>query len=329
MTHAGIKKVLFTLALLIASPQGLAPAHAQVDQAQPPHRTTPSEVHREVQAIADGIEAIRFYMGATKTDQAPVDIKNAAPHEVIYLAGTLFEKTNRLSYELIREVENDPQRPTGDITPDDVMAIVRSANKVVTKIVKHHDLVVIPTPPHQDPSITPTDVFKLVVQLNRQINILLEKKYRPEDTYEELSLAIAFAARIRSQWPGERIPQPTDVQPGKRPADVYRRLLTYHHMVRQIAHRSGLHVLEVTVNEKGIEAATSSDVHDIAALLSADLAHIDRNLVGPWTPRPRRHPGRKVPSDVYQRAGILGAQLHQILEREALASPSASERVGQ
>lgn len=321
MKHLGITSVLLVLTAFTPSPHGWAPAYGDIHAAS----ITPTDVHREVQAVADHIEAIRFYMGSPTTGRASIDIQDAAPHEAIYLASTLFQKVNRLSYELIREVKNEPQNPVGDIAPEDVMQIVQTANQSLAEIVDILGLVVTPSAPHQDQAITPTDVCKEVIQLNRQINLLLEKKDLPADTYQELTRAIGFAARIRSQWPGERIPPPPALQPGKRPADVYRRLIQHHRMVQKIAHRSNIKVLQVEATEEVIAAATPGDVNDLASLISADLAHIDQKLTGPSTPKPHRYPGRMVPSDVYQRAGILGTQLAQILAHEAIESPRDSK----
>ena len=130
--------------------------------------------------------------------------------------------------------------------------------------------------------------------------------------YQEVSLAIAHAANVRGRWPGQRIGPPPPWELGRRPPDVYRRLLTCFELVRKIAARENLQLMELSVSESSISLATPSDVYDIAALLVSELAYVDRVLNGSPPQRKAWYPGHKVPSDVFQRAGILAEQLRQI-----------------
>ena len=171
-----------------------------------------------------------------------------------------------------------------------------------------------PPGPATTQSRTPTDVYKAIVQLNRQINLLLDQRFAPSDVYEEVSLAIAHAANLRSRWPGDRIPPEPDWELGKRPTDVMTRLAQCSELVRSIAEVEGLQVLQFRLDESSLEAVSPSDVYDVAALLVAELAYLDRVLVNTNAARKARYPGRKVPSDVYQRAGILLQQLEEINE---------------
>ncbi len=277
-----------------------------------PADTTPTDVYREVQAVADVVEQLRRYMGRPANMQPPIDVSGVAPREVIYQANTLCEKVNRLGFEMIHEVAEKPVVPNRQIVPADVLRMVRVANSQVRLFADELDLELAPAGSGPTESRTPTDVYKAIVQLNRQINLLLDERFSPSDVYEEVSLAIAYAANVRSRWPGDRIPPAPDWEFGKRPADVMARLVQCLELVRSIAEREDLHVLQFHLDESSLESVSPSDVYDIAALLVAELAYLDRTLVNARTARKARYPGRKVPSDVYQRAGILLQQLEEI-----------------
>ena len=274
--------------------------------------TTPTDVYREVQSVAHDIEHLRLYMGRPVNTQAPIDVSGVAPREVIYQAKTLCVKVNRLGFQTIREIAEKPVVPDRQITPADVLRMVCFAHGRVRQIAEELDLEVVPPEPGSTESRTPTDVYKAIVQLNRQINLLLDERFAPSDVYEELSLAIAHAANLRSRWPGERIPPAPDWEFGKRPTDVMRRLAQCSELVRSIAETKGVQVLKLRLDESSLEAVSPSDVYDVAALLVAELAYLDRTLLDVKAVRKARYPGRKVPSDVYQRAGILLQQLEEI-----------------
>ncbi len=273
---------------------------------------TPTDVYRHVQAVARDLDRIRLYMGRPRITQKEIEVRGVAPREVIYQAATLCEKVNRLSYELIREVGDKPVVPDRDITPADVLKVVRLGHDQLAKIAKTLEVDLTPESMMPSETKTPTDVYRAVVQLNRQINLMLDQRYSPSDVYEQVSLAIAHAAILRGRWSGRRIPPEPDWELGKRPADVYRLLLECFELVRSIAEQSDLQILELSVDDADINNVTPSDVYDIASLLVSELAYLDRLLNDTPSKRKARYPGRKVPSDVFQRVGILKGQLEEI-----------------
>ncbi len=263
----------FVVAMMCAS----ATVTAQTTEV--PADTTPTDVYREVQSVAHDIEHIRVYMGRQVNKQSPIDVSGVAPREVIYQASTLCEKVNRLGFETIREIAEKPAVPSREIVPADVLRMVRFAHGQVQKIAEELDLELVHPEPGPTESRTPTDVYKAIVQLNRQINLLLDKRFTPSDVYEELSLAIAHAANLRSRWPGDRIPPAADWEFGKRPTDVMKRLVQCSELVRSIAQAEGLQVLQFSLDESSLEAVSPSDVYDVAALLVAEMAYLNRMLV--------------------------------------------------
>jgi len=127
-----------------------------------------------------------------------------------------------------------------------------------------------------------------------------------------LTLAIGYAARLRARFPGDRIPDAPPLLVGQQPRDVYRRIIDCYFIIRNIAERLGLDILEFDTDRSRSDDPTPSDVYDIASLLVSELAYIYAQLDGSRPPRDVYYPGRKFPSDVYQRAGILEKQLLEL-----------------
>ena len=64
-----------------------------------------------------------------------------------------------------------------------------------------------------------------------------------------------------------------------------------------------------------------SDVYDLAALLVSELAHLHAQKTNALPPRRTFYPGRKLPSHVFQRVGVLSRQIDAIREM-AEANPN-------
>jgi hypothetical protein len=72
---------------------------------------------------------------------------------------------------------------------------------------------------------------------------------------------------------------------------------------------SGLNALTL---DRHPETVTSSDVYDIASLIVSELSFLHSHLDGVLAPPDAYYAGRKFPSDVYQRAGLLEALLSDL-----------------
>ncbi|MCK5433019.1 MAG: hypothetical protein KAJ03_09755, partial [Gammaproteobacteria bacterium] len=101
----------------------------------------------------------------------------------------------------------------------------------------------------------------------------------------------------------------------KRPSDVYRLLIGCYELTRQIAVTSGLSMLTLKSSESQFDTVTPSDVYDIASLVVSELAYLYAQMEEAQPPYEVYNPGRKLPSHVYQRAGILEKQLIDLQQR--------------
>jgi hypothetical protein len=276
----------------------------------------PPDVFVHVDIVRAELERLRYEMGKPINHQAEIGVRNAAPREVFFQALTLFRKADRLCFEQTRERAELPKPPIGEVRPEHVYHVVDEALGRIRVVKGGLEISSTPQTIPRDPAKTPTDVFRSTVQANRQLNLLLDQRFSPSDVFQQVTVAIGFTSSLLARFPGEiRIPEEPSFEAGKLPADVYRRLVGCFERVRMIAHTSGLDMLELETSETRIQQATPSDVFDIASLLVSELAYLHGKLRDSEPPRRAYFPGRKFPSHVFQRAGILEQQLISLDER--------------
>lgn len=272
-----------------------------------------ADVCVQVELVRAELEVIRFVMGRPTNEQPEMAVSGVATREVYAQALTLFRKAERLGFEQTREHAPEPAAPTGEITSADVYRVVQSALERIRRVKEHLGIEQQIQPPPRDPSKTATEVFRAVVQANRQLNLLLDRRFAPSDVFEQVTRGVGYASRLLEHFPDATLlPDPPEFEIGKRPGDVYRRLLDCFDRVRAIAKASGLEMLELEADETRIMAAEPSDVYDIASLLVSELAFLHSEVADARAPRPVYYVGRKFPSHVYQRAGILELQLVEL-----------------
>jgi len=274
------------------------------------------DVYQLAVVVAEEIEHLRWVMGRPKLVQAPPQVQHVSPHEVYFQAITLFEKTDRLAFELTLNEGNPPVPPSGAIAPKDVYTVIKDAHKRLIHVKNQIGIKYMPQTPDRDARKTPTDVFLQVVQSNRQLNLLIDRRFSPSDVFRQATIAMSYTERIQEALPNKTVPpMPSAPTPGKRPEDVYRRLLKAYDVVCHIGEKLNLEMLEViswVADEKNIRP---SDVFDIASLLVAELAYIHEHLPNTVPPRKVRQVRGKFPSDVYQRVGVLERQLEEVMQR--------------
>jgi len=279
-----------------------------------------ADVYLHVALVRDELELLRFEMGRPSDHQLPIAVSNVAPREVFFQALTLFQKADRLVYEQTRERVDEPAIPQGEILPGHVWQVVDVALQRIRRVKSELGIVEKSAPGVRNADKRPTDVFIAIAQADRQLNLLLERQFAPGDVFKQVTLAMAYSARLLSHFDGaERIAATPAYQRGKQPVDVYHRLVAVLARLQKIAQQSGLAMLTLSDVDDAAEI-TPSDVYDIASVLVAELAYLHHQLGTVERPLPQHYPGRKFPSDVYQRAGILEAQL-TTLQAQVDANP--------
>lgn len=273
----------------------------------------PPQVLQKVEAVQADVGSIRFLMGAPQDQPPAFTVHNAAPHEVFFVALALFRNANRLSFEHVRLTAAEPAVPKGKIIPADVHRVILAAQQRIDLVKESLGIDQPATLNPLQPAAVPADVFTALVNTNRQLSLMLERRFSPGDVFEEVSRGVAYAARIvEALGSNTGVPDAPSFEAGKKPADVYRRLLGCYERIKKVADQSSVAMLELKVELESIDSVTPSDVYSIAALIEAELAHLHSRLPDADAPRKVYYAGRKFLSHVYRRVGILERQLTEL-----------------
>jgi hypothetical protein len=112
----------------------------------------------------------------------------------------------------------------------------------------------------------------------------------------------------------QRIPDDPPFEPGKQPVDVYLQLNKCMGLISSLYTVVGLPTLVIERGDIDSQSIYPGDVYDLACLAVARLDNLHHQLGRTAIPRAILFPGRRFPSDVFQRAGLLEKQLLTLKE---------------
>lgn len=302
--HIPILMGLFILCLLLP-----ATAHAQT-QIEPP------DVFRLITALTEEIEQIRWNTGAERNEQQAPEVTGVSPHEVFFQAMTLFEKAERLAFEKTHQSGPIPLQPSGEIKPLDVYAMLQAARSRIQALGYTYDNFRAAKLPARNHGKTPTDVFKAVVQANRQLNLMLERRFSPSDVFRQATMAGEYALSILTTFETQAPPPASPPRKlGKRPQDVFQLFLETYELVHNLGHNLGIEMLHLKQWTEGEYMIHPSDVYDVASIIVSELAYVQKQRPGTVKPRPVQRTYGKIPADVYQRVEVLNILLKEMVAR--------------
>ncbi len=157
-----------------ATPSGIQPPADRVIR--------PPDIYALTLLLHKKLDVLALEMGEPRDTQPGIRVVNVQPREVFFQALTLFQKASRLCFEFTHQGHSMPHPPRGNILPGHVWNVVREALDRIecveqalqmtgyakNPMTHRQDL------PPPDETKTPTDVFRAIIQANRQLNILLE-----------------------------------------------------------------------------------------------------------------------------------------------------------
>lgn len=264
--------------------------------------------------LADEVELIREVMGRRYDDSPRLPVSQASEFEVFFQAQTLFRKANQLAYEIAGVPRQAATAaPDRDITPADVHTLVTGALAQIRLVKTELGIEEVVPLQVRDAGISPTGNFLIIIDINRQLNLLVSTRIRSADVFEEVSFAVLYTAGILAKVTGVNEPV-TEVFDGhRRPFQNYFRLLECIDLVNRIATKAGVSVIGISTRRNLPDDIEPGHVYDIANILVADLAYLAKVLeaeqvavnLGPT-------PKHVFPSHVYARAGLLLQQLEQL-----------------
>ena len=285
-------------------------------------QATSADVYERLLVLAAEVDLLRLEMGVDIIDRPDIAVSGAQPREVYFQALTLFEKSDRLLFEQLRERADRPTEPTlADAAPADVLALVESSVDLITRVKQSigitEEVNVDPSPADR----TPTDVFKMIVRVNRTLNTLLKQRFAPADVYQQLTYGVGLTAGVLvAASAGEHLGTESQLARRKTPLDVYQKLIGIYAIIHETMALSGQKCLEIKSAESERRWVSPSDVYDMASLIVSELSYLHSISPNSTAPRQSFYPGDKFPSHAYQRAGRLENQL-QTLRRHASEHP--------
>ncbi len=276
---------------------------------------TPADVLARVQLLRDTLELIRFEMGKPLATPSEAIVTNVHSHEAYFQALTLFHKADRLALELTGSTGLSPAPMSlSTLEPLHIWKLVNASYLRILSIKEELGLKEIVSERPEDSSTSLTAIGRAIVQANRQINLLQERHFSPSDVSQQVLLANQYAKKLLAGFPQSTIAdEAPPLERGKRPAEVFLRLVECYATLEKIAHQSGIAVLHLDLPAAQKIGASRqlvpSDVYDMATLLVSDLAYLHAQMKSHDAPKPIPYPGRTFPSHVFQQATVL---LHQL-----------------
>ena len=269
-----------------------------------PETILPADVLARVQWFREELEAIRFEMGKPKDRGVTRLATDALAHEVYFQAITLFIKADRLALELTGSTGLRPRPvPPSDIRPYHTWGLVTAALDRLVAIKNELGIQEIVSENAQPPTTNPTEIARAIVQANRQLNLMLQRRMSSSDVFQQISWGIQYTKALLAQFPTATHSANTpSFERGKQPGDVFLRLVRCFKHVEEIARLSGTAVLHL--DEKAAKRAVDdfniqpSDVYDLATLLVSDLTYLYGTLKDAPPLPSVPFPGRKFPSHV-------------------------------
>ncbi|MGC8639498.1 MAG: hypothetical protein ACP5XB_06420 [Isosphaeraceae bacterium] len=272
----------------------------------------PPDVFARVELLRAEIELVRGEIGAPRDQRPEVTAKDVATRENYFQALTLVQKARRLGEEFGEGDHAEFPTPPGydHVRPADVLALVDATLVRVRRVKQRVGNIEECEPPPRDSGKTPSDVFRAIVQANRQLDLLLDGGTTPTHVNEQLQLANEVARNLLGAFPRRATPENPERKRRMRAADVHQSLADCARQMHVVMTKSGLTMLTVDWNMKP-EQVTPSDVYDLATVLVSELRYLESLAPGtkghPATAR--RVPGRKLPSENFRLAGLLGNQV--------------------
>jgi hypothetical protein len=267
--------------------------------------------------LADELELVRERMGRPYDDSPRLPVSEISELELYYHAQSLLRKANQLAEELAGAAPR-PQGPvpSGEISPADVYGVLEDSLEQIRVAAQAIGITEQVEPIARGPSISATGVFLIVIDINRQLNLMLRVPISDAEVFDEISTAVTYAASMLSMYPqAVAVPEAPPFDGYKRPADVYRLLTECMDAVIRVAPKAGVHVLGLSSRRNVPDDIEPGHAYDIARLLVADLAAFAATLNAPRMRAPLPTPKHIFPTEVYAQAGILLTQLEELERR--------------
>lgn len=290
---------------------GLASAVAGFARAQPEtEEVETSDIYVLVTELADEVELIREVMGRPYDDSPRLPVSAVTLFETWFHVETLALKSNRLAHELAgAPLRPRPSIPMHTLTQAEFLPLVETALADVRLVRAELGITEQVIRQQRDFPISPTGVFSVTLDTNRQLDLLLADAISSADVYGRLVTASSYAAGLLAARTGNPVPPDSPYDGPHRPAGVYRRLLECMDLMNSVAAKIDVPVVTLSSRRNVPDDIEPGHVYDLATFLIADLARAAFTLGATPVDLGITPPKHVFPSHAYQRAGVLRAQL--------------------
>jgi hypothetical protein len=269
----------------------------------------PADVYQNTLRIQMELERIRQATGKPRELRPEIIIRNASPREVFFQAITFWVKSVRLCKEFRRPGHYYATKveisPPDKVVPGDVWVLTENARGRLSCVRRELGLEPLKQVPPLDNSKNPSDVYRSIVQANRQINLILSYKFAPGDVFAIVSLTNEYMReildRVAPEWRATASQAPA-YERQKQPIDVFHQLIKCLSVIRRIAAVSDIPILDFEPNYN--QEILPSDVYDMASLVFSEVRQFS-TLAGVRKRYGLSSREFKVPSDVFQQARRL------------------------
>jgi hypothetical protein len=299
---------------LAASIEDATPPPVSGRRLSAPETILSADVLARIQMLRQTIDLVRGYMGKPESPPALMRVEGVRPMEVYSQALNLQLRANRLAFERVRVVRRESMPISGEANPSDVFAVVDASLASVLMVKRHLGIDEAVGEEIQPESTTPSEVFNSAIAAGSELENLLEQRTSPSDVFQQVTAAVHTAASLHTIIPdGPNLPEEPDFEPNKMPSDIYIRMQNCYALVRVLAERRGLMMLNFELSEQRARQVTPSDVSDLSSLVVRELLSIHALFPGARAPTQAYYPGARFPAHVYQRAGLLEAILQDLV----------------
>ena len=262
-------------------------------------QTTPSDVLRHVEAMAQQVALFRFADGLDpELPQVPAE-RSRMPRHVLQQARIVYQRIEMLRW--LNGLETDPLAPVPplEIQPADVLAVVEGARDALAELAPIYGVPAVVNLPERRTPVGPENVMAALQSLSEGMDDLGLPDIVPNDVFR-----IAHAMRVHAdglaQTRGVEIPVMPDTVDETQPADVFEAGLVLLNELQRFDDATGNHL------PGGVAAVTRPqgrvDPLDVIRLLELILADLYSVSVALGDERQLGYPapqGGRTPADVF------------------------------
>ncbi|MFT4929877.1 MAG: hypothetical protein ACI8WB_006012 [Phenylobacterium sp.] len=272
----------------------------------------PMHVLQYAQKLSVQINQLAQAMGIKPHHQDTLEVSSVSPKTVYYQAATLYHKSQRLRYEFSNISGAPINSFKADAQPADVLFLLNQVAENLNHVGTRLHL----SPPVQSQPLKadarPQHVYTLMLRMNGELNQLLDFGFAPADVFQQITTSMSYASSILSSLPGVKSTYDADeFVANKTPLNVYDRLLKTQLTLQQAKTALGLKSISIK-DSSHLKDPNPADVYDLATLVLSELVDLHQFMDIKRQPPKGYYPGKVIPSEVFQRVGILQQQINAI-----------------